>query len=144
MNHNFDKTREHQHGKRQQVQPSQRLWQSLIVACQTAKSCRPSETALHHPAPWQQHKAFLRLWQFHHFQADAVLLRRLCGGLARLALINKRHFDYFSDGLLHRLGQLRYLLAILLISRRDDQRQQVSEGIDSNYVLLPLRRLAPS
>lgn len=42
-----------------QVQPCQRLRQSLIVTCQPPETSSPGEASLHYPAPREQHKTRL-------------------------------------------------------------------------------------
>ena len=52
----------------------------LIIAAQAMASPRPGTTSLHHPASWQQHKAFPGLGQSRHLEVQGVrfgLLRRV-------------------------------------------------------------------
>src|SRR5947209_10464324 len=92
--------------------------QSFIVACQAAEARRPGKTAFDHPAPWQQHEATLRLWQFDDFQADAMCRSLPRRTLAGVALIDECDFDACARRLLYGLSQLSDLPAVLFICRR--------------------------
>ena len=134
----------HQHGKGDEMQPSQRLSQALIIASQPAEARHPRKAALNYPAPRQQHKATLGDGQLDHFQANALRLsisRRL---FTRLALVHKCHFDRLAGHLLDLLGQRRDLRPVLLVGRCDQDGQQLTQRVDRQVDFEPLRRLCPS
>lgn len=141
MSDDFDKTFEHQHGKRQEVQSGQRLRQPLIVARQTPEACCPSETALDDPTTWQQHESFFRFREFDYFQTDAVRPGILRRSFTRIALINKRHFDRLARHLLHGLRQLSNLRAVLLVGWRDQQGKQIAKRVNGDVRLATLAAL---
>ncbi len=58
------------------VQVGKRLTQTLVIAHQTPKACRPGEGPLNHPAPGQQHEAAFGLRQFNNLQLNPLLAGR--------------------------------------------------------------------
>ena len=130
MSHYKDKSMEHEHNKRQDVQTRQRLRPALVVARQAAKTGHPGKAALHDPSTWQQDEASLRLRQADHLQAYALALSSLGGSLTGVALIDKGQFHMLSRHFLHGCGQLAHLIAVLLIGWREMQRQEISQRID--------------
>lgn len=82
------------------MQSPEHFWQPLIVSGEPAESRQPAEASLHHPAPGQQYKAFLRLWQLHDLQVDAVVLRGLGCRFARVALVCPGQLHRVPRGLL--------------------------------------------
>ena len=70
-----------------------------------------------------------------HFEPNAVFRRRRRRLPARVALIDKGHFDLLPGGLLDRLGQIADLGALLLISCGDFQGQQVAERVHGDMHL---------
>src|SRR6266568_5310259 len=131
MGHYKGKTMQHEHSKRQQVKTCQCLRQAFIVASQTTKARHPSKAALHDPSAWQQDEPTLGLGQFDHFQAHALFLGSLCWLITGVSLIHESQLHAVSCYLLHGGSQLAHLSPILLIGRRDMQRQQMPQGIDS-------------
>ncbi len=121
----------HEHSKGQQMQTNQRLWQAFVVASQATKTRHPGKTALHHPPARQQDKATLGLWQLHHFQLHAMLQSFLRRRIPRVGLIDEGQLNRMFRHFLHRCRQLAHLSPILLTGRRDMQRQQMTQGIDS-------------
>lgn len=83
--------------------PGQRLGEPLVIAGQPPKAGGPRKRAFHHPTFGQEHKAFLGLRQFHHFQFDPVFLGGCRRRWPRVALIHIRQFDVLAGDLLHRL-----------------------------------------
>ena len=135
----------HETSKHDQVQASQGGRKPLVIPHQPSETGGPRKRAFHDPSPRQQDKAAFGLGQFNHFQLDAMLLGLRRWNIARIGLVHKGDFDPLASYLLHGLRQLAHLGAILLVSRRDQQRQQVAQCIDgAACTLLPLRRLAPS
>src|SRR6266566_5336327 len=130
MSHYKGKTMKHEHSKSQQVKTSQRLWQAFKVASQATEPCHPGKTALHHPSARQQNEATLGLGQFDDFQAYPLCLGRLCRFIASVALIHESQLDMVARHFLDSGGQFAHLSAILLIGRRDMQRQQMPQGIN--------------
>jgi len=144
MSHDFDKLFKHQYGKRQEMQPGECLWQSLIISRQTPEACSPAETALHHPTTRQQHEPSFRFREFDHFQADTVPLSFLSSRLARIALVNKSKFNRLAGYFLHLLRQLSDLCAVLFVGRWTTKANKLPSVSTAICVLLPLRRFAPS
>src|SRR5581483_7578034 len=108
MSHYRSKTMKHKHGKSQQVKTSQRLWQALIVASQTAKACHPGETALHDPAARQQNEAMLGLRQFDELQTYALCFGCLGWLIARVSLIDESQLDMIACRFLDGGGQFTH------------------------------------
>lgn len=50
---------EREHGENNEVQAGQGFGQALIVACESAKSIRRAEAALHDPSPGQGNESLL-------------------------------------------------------------------------------------
>jgi hypothetical protein len=120
----------HQTRKGDQMQSRHGSGKPLIVAGQTPKARHPGKGAFHHPAPGQQDKAMLGLWQLDDGQLDALGGRRLGRSVSSIGLVDKGHLHRLAGGLLHPLRQLAHLGAILLIGRRDQQGQQMPQRID--------------
>jgi len=72
-----------------------------------------------------------------------VLLGALGGIWARVALIDIGQFYMLAGDLLHGLGRCADRCAILLVGRRDVQRQQVAQRIDGRVYLRSLTPLGP-
>lgn len=115
----------HQHGESQKMQAFERFREPFIVECQATKTGQPSETALDHPAPRQDHKATFGIRELNDFKPNALFGSRLTG----VALVNKYHFDCLSRYVLNLLCQLPYDRAILFIGCHDMQRQQQTQGV---------------
>jgi len=110
---------EHEDGEHHKMEAGQGFGQALIVAGQPAKARDPTETPFHDPPPGQQHKTLFGFGQLDDVQPNAVL----AGGLAGVALIDKRHFDTLPGGLLNGMSQFRHLRAFLLAGRGHQKRQ---------------------
>jgi len=133
----------HEYSKGQQMKTDQVLWKAYVVASQATETRHPSKTALHHPAPGQQDKAVLRFRQFDDFQLNTMLFGLLDRCITGVSLINEGEFARLASRLLHCLSQLAHLRTVLLIGKRDMQRQQMTQGIDRQMHLLPKLCLAP-
>lgn len=120
----------HETGKHNQVQASQGGRKPLVITHQPSEPRGPRKRAFHNPSPRQQDKAAFGLRQFDHFQLDAVLLGLSRRDVARIALVHKGEFDRLAGHLLHGLSKLAHLRTILLVSRSDQQSQQVAQRID--------------
>ncbi len=70
-------------------------------------------------------------------------VKRRPGERPRVALIAKGEVNRFTRHFPHPLGQLRHLRSILLIGRRDDQRQQMPERVGGDVRLAVLPALRP-
>ena len=113
MNDQMDKLVQQEDGKRQEVQSRQRLWQSPIVACQASKASSPGETPLDYPPTRQENKAALGLWQFDHFEADALRCRCLQWLISGVAWVQESDLRALSRHCLHLRCQDGYLAPIL-------------------------------
>lgn len=66
----------------------------------------------------------------------------LAGGLVTdVTLIDERHFHPLSRDLLNGARQFRHLSTFGLIGRGYQERQQMAQGIDGQWTLLPCLRL---
>ena len=65
---------------------------ALVSPHQPPRTDRPAKTALHHPAPRQQYKAFRGLRQFHHYPFETGLLCGVSGLFTRVPLVHKGPF----------------------------------------------------
>ena len=101
------------------MQPGQYLGHAFKIAAQPLEPSQPAKAALDDPALWQQHKAFLHLWQLDHLQLDAVLRCIAFGLIARIALVCPSELDGVSSRLLHLLAQRIDLGPLLLAGGRD-------------------------
>ena len=116
----------------------------FVVAAEAAKAGEPGEGAFDDPAPWEQDKAAFGFRQFDHDKIDAYL-----GGLGRgfgsgVALIDIADLHVCFGRGLDLGGELADLRAFLFVGRRHLQSQQMTESIDRDNTLEPLRRLCPS
>lgn len=59
---------QHQRDEDDEMQSGEGFGQSLVVACEPAKTVGPTEAAFDHPAPGKQYETFLRLGQFDDLQ----------------------------------------------------------------------------
>ena len=105
--------------------------------------CHLRKDYFNHPAPRPEHKAFLGLGQLDHFQPDAVFGRGSFGLVTGVALVHEGDFDRLAGGVLHLLGQLLDLGAILFVSGRHQQRQEVSQSIHRQMDFAALLTLGP-
>src|SRR6266700_4065436 len=121
--------------KENRVKTRQCFRPTLVVTSQTTKTSRPSKTALHHPAAWQQDETTFGLWQLHHLQAYSLITSSLSRVIARVALVDESQFDMVACHFLDCGGQLAHLRSILLIGRGDMQGQQMPQSIhrDVNF-----------
>ncbi len=119
----------HQDSKGQEMQTLQGVWQAFLVACQAAETSHPAKGALHHPTPWQQHKAFPGFGQLHHIQSQSLFFSSLSRLVTAIALIDKGDFNGFTGHFLNSLCQLPDLSTVLLIGGCDQQGQQMSQGV---------------
>ncbi|PPB84615.1 hypothetical protein B0O95_10212 [Mycetohabitans endofungorum] len=126
---------EHEHGKDDEMQADERFRQTLVVASEPSKAIEPSETALDEPSVRQQDKALLCLWPFDNLQFDAFILRGLCRLFSYITLVGKGKLRALPAHKLPRLCQLRNLHALLLVGRRDMNRQPMPERIDGHMHL---------
>src|SRR5215472_11442601 len=120
----------HETSEHNQMKTSQGSRKSLIIAHQPSEARGPSERALHHPSSGQQDEAALGLGQFDDFQLHAMRFGLLSRCIAGVALVNESEFDRLPGDLLDRLSQFTYLSTVLLVSRRDQQGQQIAQRID--------------
>src|SRR5207237_4198260 len=134
----LNKTSSHQHSKGNEVQPCQRFRQPFVVTRQPSKSSSPSETALYHPAPGQEYKPSLGVWQLDYFQLYAFPFGSLRCLFSRVASIYISQFNAVSSRFLHLLGQLLYVCPVLLVSRGYVQSQQVSQSVPRQMHLASL------
>ena len=97
----------------------------LVISCESAEACGPGEAALDDPTAWQQHEASFCHGMLDHFEPQAVLLGGLGSVRAGVTLVHIGQFDGAAGDLLHLLGELLHLGAILLVGGGDAQRQQM-------------------
>jgi hypothetical protein len=117
------------------VQPGEGGGQSLVVSCQAAAAGHPAEGSFDHPSARQQHEAAFGFRQFDHFQLDVLLLGCFGGPITGVTLIDIRQFNRFIRDLLHVTCQFAYLIAVLLIGRRDTQREQMPQRVHGDVHL---------
>ena len=126
----------------------QRLGQALKVgarrrnrAAQAKSGIRTlstaSEGALRDPAPGQQHEAPLGLGQLDHLELDALLVGRLGGFVAGVALVHSGQREALPGRLLHPCGQFADLRPLLRVGGRDRQRQQQARSDEQQAKGLP-------
>lgn len=120
----------HEHSESQQVKTDQRLWPTLIVTSQAAKTRRPGKTALHDPSAWQQDETAFGFWQCDDLQPYSLRLGRLCWFIARVPLIDESHLDMRTCRFLDSRSPLAHVSPILLISRSHQQSQQMAQRIN--------------
>ena len=77
----------------------------FVVSCESAETGGPGEAWFDDPAARQEHEASLGHGVFDDFEPDAMLLGRVCGVVAGIALIDVGEFDRVARNLLHLLGQ---------------------------------------
>ena len=128
-------------GEGDKVQSRQHRGQALIVASQPSEAGQPGETALNHPAAGQQDKAAFGAGQPDDFQVDAVSRCGVRHFLAGIALIDPGQFDVLARHRLHLPRQRLDLSALVLVGRRDHQREQQPQGIDRRMGLGSLAAL---
>src|SRR5690349_10580718 len=93
MSHHLHEILEHQNGKGQESETSQRFGQAFVITRQTSEASRPSKTAFHHPTSGQQDEAFLGTRQFDHFQTQAFSLSGLGRVFSGVSLIHEGDLD---------------------------------------------------
>ncbi|CEF49104.1 unnamed protein product [uncultured bacterium] len=120
----------HEDKEREPVQTCQRGGKPLIVFGEPAEADGPSEGTLIHPSPGQKDKPLLGFFEFDYDQTNAPLGCLLGGFFSSLALIDKSDFDVLAGSLLHLFDQVGDLGALLLVSCRDFQGQQMTQSID--------------
>lgn len=92
------------------MQAFQGFRQALVVASEKSKASCPAEGPFSHPTAWQEHEAFLGLWQLDDLEANAPVSGGLFSLRAGVALVHKNDFD--------RLAGLRQVLHHLLLLAR--------------------------
>ena len=92
---------------------------------------------------WQEHESLLRTGVPDYLKPDAALLGRFRGLLSRVAPIHIRKFHAVACHLLHSLGQLAHLYAVLLGGRSHMQREQVPQRVHGGVHLRSLLALGP-
>lgn len=102
-----------------------------------ARACgtSPVKASLHHTAPRQQYKAFLRLGQLHDLQINAVAPRRFGRRLTHLILVRPCQLDRVARGSLHCFAQLVHLRALLFVGWLNMHRQQVVQRVHGHVNL---------
>src|SRR5205807_2318896 len=102
MSHDKGKTMKHEDSESQQVKTGQYVWQPFVVTGQATKTRHPGKTSLNDPTSGQQDEATLGLWQFDHFQTDAMRFRLSRWHIACISLISIRQLYlvpcHFLDG----------------------------------------------
>ncbi len=109
-----------------EVQPSYRFWQTLIVLYQPPEARCPRKIALYYPSSRQKHKAAPGLRVLDHFQADAMLRGLLRWLLSTVALVHVSQLHLLAGGLLNGTSQLFDLPSVLLVGWRNVQGEQMS------------------
>ena len=117
------------------MQARERLGQLFIIPRQAAQPGCSAMTPLDHPPAGQLHNAFVCLGQLDHFQTPMLGLGVLGGVLPRIPLVDKHYFDRVSRHLLHFGGHRRDLASVVLVGRRDVERQQSAQGIHGDMDL---------
>jgi hypothetical protein len=102
----------------------------LIIAGQAMASPHPGTTSLHHPASWQQHKAFPGLGQSRHLEVQGVRLGLLRRVLLRLHLVDRGDLHGIARNVLDLCGQHMHLVAVGLVGRGHRHGQQMTQCID--------------
>ena len=120
----------HEDKEREPVQTCQRGGKPLIVFGEPAEADGPSEGTLNHPSPGQKDKPLLGFFEFDYDQTNTPLGCLLGGFFSGVALIDKSDFDTLARSLLHLFDQVGDLGALLLVSCRDFQGQQMTQSID--------------
>src|SRR5215467_1185042 len=133
----------HQTRKRDQMKTSQSGRKPLIITDQPSKTGGPRERAFHDPASGQQDKPTLGFWQLDDLQADALFGSSLDRCRTGVALIDEGDLNGFASRFLHRLCQLTHLGTILSIGWRDQQTEQMPQGIHRNMDLAAFAALGP-
>jgi hypothetical protein len=121
----------HKHGEGNPMIAGHRCSQSLVVTGQASEASRPSEGTLYYPSSRQQHKTSFGFMMFDYFQMQALFGgggRRLFSGVT---LVHVSNLHILCSSFLDSLGQLRYLCAVLLVSRGHFQSQKMSQSIHS-------------
>ena len=88
------------------------------LSLKTIVASHPAETAFHHPAARQQHKATFGGRQLHYFEPHALRRGVLGGLLAGVALVDKCHLNRLAGRFLDVLGQFGDLRTFLQRWRR--------------------------
>ena len=117
--------------------------QAFIVAGQAAEAGHPAERPFHHPSARQAHDAALGFGQAHDLQRDAVRGGGFGRTLAGVALIDIGEVDAVAGRVLHRLGQRGDGRAVVDITGRDVQREQVAQCVDRHVELGTAGRRVP-
>ncbi len=112
-----------------------RIRKPLVVACQASKAKGPGKGAFDDPPPWQKHEAAFGLFQLDNNQTDSAGCCRLRRFLSRVALIYTSHIDMICRRFLNVCGQIGNLRPLLLIGRRDFERQHVAKRVHCHMPL---------
>src|SRR5919109_1745282 len=132
LSNRFSESLQHQDRKGQEMQTTQGFGSTLEVTCQPAETRGPGKATFHHPAAWQEHKAFLGFWQLDDDQVYACGLGILFSLLTGVAFIDKSDFNRVLSDVLNVFGQLLDLCSFLLVGGRDVCSQEQPKGIDSD------------
>ncbi len=117
--------------------------QSFIVACQSAKSTKPTEGSFNNPTSRQQDKTSFGFCMLYDLQPDSLLLGLPRCIFAGVALIDKRDLNLTVGDLLNFLRQLRNLRPLLLVRRCGLQGQEISQRIYGRMYLRSFLLLGP-
>jgi hypothetical protein len=101
-----------------------------IIASQAMTSPCPGTTLLHHPASWQQYKAFPSLGQPRYLEVREVCLGLLRRVLLRLRLADRGNLHGSARNVLDLGGQRIHLVTVGLIGRGHRHGRQMTQRID--------------
>ena len=123
------------------MQAGEGFGEALVISHEPSEAGAPSEGALGDPAARQQHEAALGLGRLHHHEPDAVRRGLRGGRLAGVALVDEGDLHALAGGVLYRRGEAVDLRPVLLVRRRDMQRQQLAQRVDGEMHLRALPSL---
>lgn len=138
----MDLSGEHETSKGDKVELLERGAEAFVVVAHAPESAEPSKAAFDDPAARQENETGLPFWLFNYLPVNVVH-----GGVfrlfARIALVHEADLNRLPGHFLHPAAQVDDLCPLLFVGRRDDDAQQVAQGVDGDVGLAAFALFGP-